>query len=105
MSLKKFTCFIACFFLLQNYLSAQDKSNIKFGKVTSADFDLSNYKYDTSASAVIIADVGNTSFIGNSKGDFTLVFKRFTRIKILNKNGYDAASHEISIYRDGTDGE
>ncbi len=105
MSLKKFTCIIACFLLLQNYLSAQDKLNIKFGKITPADFDLSKYQFDSSASAVIIADIGNTSFIGNAKGDFTLVFKRFMRIKILNKNGYDAASQEILIYRDGMYGE
>ena len=46
---------LACLLLLQNYLSAQDKLNIKFGKVTPADFDLSKYSFDTSASAVIIA--------------------------------------------------
>ena len=101
MNLQKFTCIVACILLWQNYLSAQDKLNIIFRKITSADFDLSKYKYDTSASAVIIADVGNTSFTGNMKNNFTLVFKRFTRIKILNKNGYDAAVREISIYKDG----
>jgi len=84
--------------LLQNYLSAQDKLNIKFGKITPADFDLSAHKFDTGASAVVIADIGNTSFIGNSKGDFTLVFKRFKRIKIINRNGYDVANESIYVY-------
>jgi uncharacterized protein DUF3858/transglutaminase superfamily protein len=105
MHLKKLTCIIAFFLLLQNHLQAQDKSYAKFGKVTAADFDLSKYNYDSSAAAVIMADIGNTSFTGNAKGDFTLVFKRFTRIKILNKNGYDAASGEIMVYRDGMNGE
>jgi hypothetical protein len=105
MHLKKIAYLIACILLLQNCLSAQDKSNAKFGKITPADFDLSKYTYDSSASAVIIADVGNTSFTGNAKGDFSILFKRFRRIKILNKNGYDAASEEIMVYRDGLYGE
>src|ERR1700759_1118395 len=92
---KMLTCILACLLLIQNYLSAQDKSSAKFGKITPADFDLSKNNFDTTASAVVIADIGNASFLGNAKGDFTLVFKRFTRIKILNKNGYDAAIQQI----------
>lgn len=91
--------------LLQNYLSAQDKLNIKFGKITPADFDLSKYSFDTGASAVIIADIGNTSFVGNSKGDFSLIFKRFKRIKIINRNGYDAANESIYVYSRNSDEE
>ena len=105
MNFRKFTCIIACALLWQNYSSAQDKLNIKFRKITPADFDLSKYKFDTSASAVIIADIGNTSFAGNTKNNFTLVFKRFARIKILNKNGYNAAVQEISLYNNGENGD
>ncbi|SRR5579871_142659 len=105
MSPKKIACILACILLLQSYLSAQEKLNIKFGKITAADFDLSKNKIDSGAAAVIIADIGNTSFEGNSKGDFTLVFKRFKRIKILSKRGFDAASEEISLYNDGQNGE
>ncbi|MBS1599566.1 MAG: DUF3857 domain-containing protein [Bacteroidetes bacterium] len=91
--------------LLQNYLIGQDKLNIKFGKIAPEDFDLSKYKYDTGASAVIIADIGNTSFIGNTKGDFSLVFKRHKRIKIINKNGYDIAKETIFVYQRNSDEE
>jgi hypothetical protein len=105
--MKPKTCltFLLGFLLLQNHLIAQDKLNIKFGKITETDFDLSKNKFDSGASAVIIADIGHASFEGNAKGDFTLVFKRFRRIKIINKNGFDAASDEIPIYRDGMNGE
>ena len=89
----------------QNYLSAQEKLNIKFGKVSPEDFDLSKNKFDTSTAAVIIADIGNTSFEGNNKGDFTLLFKHYERIKILNKNGFDAASESIMVFSDGYDEE
>jgi hypothetical protein len=94
-----------CLLLLQMYLPAQDKTGIKFGKIAVEDFDLSKYTYDSGASAVIIADIGNTSFVGNNKDNFTLVFKRFKRVKILNKNGFDIAKEEIGVYHDGTDEE
>ena len=39
--------------------------------------------------------------MGNSKGGFSLEFKRYTRIHILNKNAYDIAQIEIPIYTNG----
>lgn len=82
-------------------LIAQDKLNLKYGKITPADFDLSKHKFDTSVSAVVIADVGRSDFEGNVKGWFSLSFKRHTRIKILNKNGMDAANVSIPLYFSG----
>ncbi|HTQ64967.1 MAG TPA: DUF3858 domain-containing protein [Puia sp.] len=105
MNIKKLLIAFLCICLLQNYLCAQDKSNIKFGKIAPEDFDLSKNKFDSGASAVIIADIGNTSFEGNIKGYFTLVFKRFRRVKIINKNGFDVATESINLYSDGTDEE
>ena len=82
-------------------LSAQEKIPVKFGKITAEDFNLSKYNFDSSANAVVIADVGITTFEGNSKGWFSLLFKHQKRVKILNKNGFDAASESISLYFDG----
>lgn len=96
---------IALLCLTQNYLIAQDKLNFKYGKITPADFDLSKNKFDTSVSAVVIADVGSSAFEGNTKGWFTLTFKKQTRIKILNKNGFDVANVEIPLYFSGQDEE
>lgn len=79
-------------------INAQDRLKIKFGKITPADFDLSKHQFDTSVSAVVIADVGNSAFEGNNKGGLSLSFKRHTRIKILNKNGVDAATVSIPLY-------
>jgi Domain of Unknown Function with PDB structure (DUF3857)/Transglutaminase-like superfamily len=93
--------------LVQNYLSAQDKLAIKFGKITPADFDLSHSQYDTGAAAVIIADIGKTTFEGNKrgKGDFSLLFTRFKRIKIINKSAFDVADQSFPVYADGEDEE
>jgi len=75
------------FLLLQLQANAQLKLNFKFNKVTPADFDLSKSKFDSSAGAVVIADIGSSWFEGNAKGWFSLIHKKTTRIKILNKNG------------------
>src|ERR1700680_502675 len=91
--------------LLQYSLTAQDKLDIKFGQITPSDFDLSKHKFDSGASAIVIADLGNTSFVGNNKGDFSLLFKRVKRIKILNRNGFDAAESEIMVYNAGENEE
>ena len=87
-------------FLCFAEVQAQDKSNIKFGKISVADFNLTIEKFDSGANAVIIADIGNTSFEGNNQGFFTLIFTRFIRVKILNKNGFDIGKQQILLYHD-----
>jgi hypothetical protein len=95
-----------CLFLPQSYLYAQDKSKVQFGKVAPADFDLpSNPIIDTSSHAVILSDVGNIYFGGNDKGGFSPVTKRQTRIKIIDKQGLEAASVRILLYKTGDGGE
>jgi len=82
-------------------LSAQEKSPVKFGKIAPDDFTIKQ-PFDTGASAVVISDIGNSVFEGNIKGWFSLVYKRTTRIKILNKNGFDAAKVEIPLFSEGS---
>jgi Domain of Unknown Function with PDB structure (DUF3858)/Domain of Unknown Function with PDB structure (DUF3857) len=96
--------FAFAFLCISTFGSAQDQLNIKFGKISAADFDLSNNNIiDSNTNAVIIADIGSTNFIGNKKGSFTLVFKRHTRIKILNDRAFDLATVKIPLYVDGDD--
>ena len=90
------------FFLIIN---AQDKTSVKFGKISPEDFDLSKYSFDTSVSAVVIADIGSSEFKGNSKGWFSLVYKHSRRIKILKKSGFDAANINIPLYSNGNNEE
>lgn len=80
---------------------AQDKAGIKFGDVSAKDFATKVYAVDTSASAVVIADIGSSEIEGNTKGWFSLIYKQYKRVHILNKNGYDAANVEIPLYSDG----
>jgi hypothetical protein len=91
--------FCLCIFNLQNF--AQEKAPVKFGKVSPEDFKTRVYSIDSNASAVVIADVGSTEIVGNSKGGFSLEFQHYKRTHILNKNGYDIANVSISIYTKG----
>jgi hypothetical protein len=79
-------------------LHAQDSLNIEFGKITIADFNQYVLKSDTGASAVIIADIGKTYFEGTNMGFLDIVFTRFMRVKIQNKNGLKIAKYEIGFY-------
>ena len=78
---------------------AQDKAPINFGSVSMADFNTSSSLIDSNTNAVIIADIGSTTFEGNSKGWFTYIYKRQRRIKILNKKGFDLATVEIALFK------
>lgn len=91
-------------FLAYN-LQAQEKSKAKFGNVTAADFAAKLYPIDSNAHAVVIADIGSSDIEGNTKGWFSLIYKHYKRVHILNKNGYDIANVSIPLYTDGSDEE
>ncbi len=83
----------------QSILSAQDKLNIKFGKVKTEDFNLSSPLIDSGTSAVVVAEVGKSSFIANTSDlTFSLVYVVKRRVKIINKNGFEAATITIPLY-------
>ena len=94
---------ISCFILLlfSSVGFSQDKTDVKFGNVRPKDFETKIYSIDTGASAVVIGDFGNSYFEGNEDGWFTFYHKRYRRVHLLNKNGYDMASIEIHLYVDG----
>src|SRR5215471_12755283 len=98
----RYTCCLLALFIVAFHpiASGQDKLNIKFGKIAPEDFDLSKSNYDTGAAAVIIADIGNTSFEGNRRGkeSFTMVYKHFRRIKIIKRSAFDLATYVIQVF-------
>ena len=77
---------------------------LKFGKPDPKDFTAAPFVGDSAAAAVVLCDFGTTSF--QLKGSsFQLVSTRTTRIKILKKAGYDAATVAVGLYHRGTDEE
>ncbi len=101
----KYSLLLCSFFLTIIPLSvqAQDKNTARFGDVTEKDFAHKVYGIDSNANAVVIADIGTSDIQGNSKGWFSLQYKHYKRVHILNKNGYDIADVSINLYSDGDD--
>lgn len=71
---------------------------MKFGKIDEHDLHMSVYSKDSSASAVVLGDYGNTSFRFSSDKGWYISMTRHKRIKILNKNGLDQANFAIKYY-------
>ncbi|GAB3856142.1 hypothetical protein GCM10028822_28080 [Hymenobacter terrigena] len=86
-------------------LTAQAQTEpIKFGKPDPKDFTPAPFVGDSAAAAVVLCDYGTTNFQYNNN-DFQLISERTTRIKILKKAGYDAATVEIPLYHRGENQE
>lgn len=95
---------IAAQIFIVEIIYAQQKIPVNFGKVKVEDFNIHSPVIDSNTNAVIIADVGKTEFIPNpNDNSFSFVFTRQTRIKIINKKGFDAAVVTIPLYV-GVDG-
>jgi hypothetical protein len=92
-------------FLVSSSCFAQTKSDVKFGKISADDFKTKIYSIDSNANAIVIAEIGSTEIVGNTKGWFSLQHKHFRRVHILNKNGYDEATVSIYLYTDGREEE
>ncbi|MEX1139277.1 MAG: transglutaminase domain-containing protein [Bacteroidota bacterium] len=96
--LKTFFVF-GCVFLSVSISSAQERPII-WGQIPRADLEMKSFPSDTSASAVILCDYGESYFDDHLE----LVHERHCRIKILNPNGYDLGTVSVAIYdKDGTE--
>ncbi len=102
--MRLFVPIVLCLFI-STLTFSQEKLNIKFGKIAPADFEVNSPLIDSNTNAIVLADIGDTKFVGNLKGWFSLVFKRYKRIKILNKNGFDAANIYISLFTENNETE
>jgi len=82
-------------------VSAQDKPDSKFGKITAADFELAK-DVDTSAGAVLVSDLGVAEFQDGKDGHLTIAYTYYLRYKIIDKRGFDAATQYIQLekYKD-----
>ena len=104
MSSKRFfICLVICYSFLP--LSAQEKPPVKFGNVSAKDFATTIHPIDSNAHAVVIADIGTSTIEGNNKNSVSIFFKRYKRVHILNKNGFDVANVSIYLVTNGDDEE
>lgn len=85
--------------------SFAQKAPIKFGDIPMQDMQMVQYKLDTSASAVVLADFGESALKYTQNVGFSIQFERILRIKILTKDGLDWATVSVPLYHDGADDE
>jgi hypothetical protein len=103
--MRRKSVFIVFVLILSLESIGQARQEAKFGKVKPIDFQPTVYSVDSGAHAVIVADIGSTQVIGNSKGWFSLESKHYRRAHILHKNGYDIADITLYLYTDEDDEE
>lgn len=98
-----FVTLLFCMGLLRGY--ATDSPDIDFGKVSEEELKMTHCALDSSASAVVLADFGETDFSYNQTSGIQMVFTRHRRIKIFKPAGYDWADVAVLLYKDGGDKE
>lgn len=74
-----------------------------FGEITSQEKDFNRTQIDSTANAVYLNEYGTTRFSYDSEtGRVKLVFDYHVRIKIFNKEGFEAANVIVPLHRTGT---
>ena len=84
--------------------AALAQAPVKFGQVDPKDLTAAPFAGDSAAAAVVLCDYGTARF-EYINSDFQLVSERTTRIKILKKAGYEAATVKIPLYHQGESAE
>lgn len=98
---KLITISVACMLYCLN-IAAQIPKTPKFGKITQEELEIITCTIDSSASAVVLFDIGVSKMVYNqSKYEFVLETQRHVRIKVLTKDGMDYADIAIPAYSDG----
>ena len=81
--------------------SYAQKPAFKFGEIPIEDMKMVRYDKDSSASALVLGDFGQSSLTYSQNDGFSLLFERITRIKILSKDGLDWATFTVPLYHNG----
>ena len=75
--------------------------DIKAGKISPVDLVINSPVVDSNSNALVLADMGSCKFVGNNNGWFSILSTKYKRIKILNKNGFPAATVNVLLDKFG----
>ncbi|AXT51196.1 DUF3857 domain-containing protein [Aquimarina sp. BL5] len=90
------------FMVLTIHMSAQE---YKFGKVSKEELLEKAYPLDSAANAAVLYENKKVSVEYNSSDGFQLITEVFKRIKLYNKDGFEYATEELFLYKNGSDKE
>ena len=85
--------------IMGSIIIGNTQPNTKFGAIKPEDFNIQSNLIDSSSNAIVLFDIGSYDFENNDEGWLNLVYTKHTRIKILNKNGYDVATIRDLLYK------
>lgn len=75
--------------------------NFTYGQITYNDYEFDRKKIDSNANAVVLKEFGTASIqMDDYTGKMELIFEYHTKIKIYNKEGFDAANVIVPRYKD-----
>ncbi len=96
--MKKIAPSLLLFFICFQSYSQKKNDDYKFGKVTQSELEMTTYKKDTTANAVVLYEHGYTDFsVTNTRYIIrTTVYKK---VKIFNNEGYSNATIEVYLYK------
>ena len=92
---------VVCILIGWCSVSFAQKKEPKFGDIKPEDFNPTVYSIDSSANAVVLFDIGSSNYEGDNLGGFSVIFKRHKMIRLLNKNSFDLATVNLSLYVNG----
>ncbi|RTL52075.1 MAG: DUF3857 domain-containing protein [Sphingobacteriales bacterium] len=85
-------------FLMLMVAAQQRREQLKFGNVTAEDFIPKQYSIDSAADVIDLYEAGSSVYEGNNNGFFSVMYEHHSRMRLLHKNGFDAASVIIPLY-------
>ena len=85
------------YFVALQMANSQDQSAFAFGNVSTKDFSQKADTAQMGSNAVILADIEKVYFEQNEAGDFEVITKRFSRVKIINKAGLEAGKYVLHL--------
>ena len=88
------------FVIVANNLFAQKipASKYKFGNITIEDFAPKIYSIDSNAQAVVLFDKGVATYESDNGDWFNVVYVYHKKIRILNKNQFDLATIQHTLF-------
>ena len=88
-----------CFLLIISCFSSKaQRTQLKFGEVSSIDFESKTYPIDPDCNAIILGHFGEAHYEGDSKGGFSIIYKKHLRVRLLNRKAFDKATMQIPLY-------
>jgi hypothetical protein len=91
---------IFLFFSLGFFYATCQIEEPKFGKIPKELLDFNYLEIDSSASAVKLFDFGASTISYVQNMGWQVEYKRHIAIKIISKDGYDWANHEVLLYKE-----